>query len=39
VEAGASVNIPDRGGATPLALAKAHGFREMVVVLERAGAR
>ena len=39
VEAGANVNIPDRGGATPLALARGRGYREMVAVLERAGAR
>ena len=39
VDAGADVNIPDRSGATPLALAKARGYREMVVILERAGAR
>ncbi len=39
VGAGADVNIPDRSGATPLALAKARGYREMVVILERAGAR
>jgi ankyrin repeat protein len=39
VEGGADVNVPDRGGATPLALARARGFRDMVVVLERAGAR
>ena len=39
VEAGADVNVPDRGGATPLALARTRGFRDMVVVLERAGAR
>ena len=39
VEAGADVNLPDRSGATPLALARARGFREMVVVLQRAGAR
>ena len=39
VAAGADVNIPDRSGATPLALAKARGYREMVAILERAGAR
>ena len=39
VEAGADVNVPDRNGATPLALAKARGYRDMVVILQRAGAR
>jgi ankyrin repeat protein len=39
VDAGANVNLPDRGGATPLALARGRGYREMVTILERAGAR
>ena len=39
VEAGANVNLADRSGATPLALARARGYREMVAILERAGAR
>jgi ankyrin repeat protein len=39
VEAGANVNLADRNGTTPLALARGRGFREMVVLLERAGAR
>jgi len=39
VEAGANVNLPDRSGATPLALARARGYGEMVAVLTRAGAR
>jgi hypothetical protein len=39
VDAGANVNLPDRGGTTPLALAKARGHREMVVILEAARAR
>ena len=39
VEAGANVNLPDRGGATPLALARARGFEPMASVLARAGAR
>jgi ankyrin repeat protein len=39
VDAGANVNLADRNGATPLALARGRGFREMVVLLERAGAR
>jgi uncharacterized protein len=39
VAAGANVNIADRGGATPLTLARARGYREMVGLLEKAGAR
>jgi ankyrin repeat protein len=39
VEAGANVNLADRGGTTPLALAKARGYREMVAILSAAGAR
>ena len=39
IEAGANVNLADRNGITPLALARGRGFREMVVMLERAGAR
>jgi uncharacterized protein len=39
VEAGANVTIADRGGATPLTLAKRRGFTEMVAILEKAGAR
>ena len=39
VEAGASSKLADRNGATPLALAKARGYREMVAILEQAGAR
>ena len=39
VDAGANVNLPDRQQASPLALAKSRGFREMVAILERAGAR
>jgi uncharacterized protein len=38
VEAGANVNIPDGNGATPLALARGRGYREMVAILEKAGA-
>jgi hypothetical protein len=39
VKAGADVNIPDRGGVTPLAHARARGFAAMVRILEAAGAR
>ena len=39
VQAGANVNLADRNGATPLALAKGRGYSEMVKILEAAGAR
>jgi uncharacterized protein len=39
VEAGADVNIADGSGATPLRLARSRGYREMVAILEKAGAR
>lgn len=39
VEAGANVNLADRNGATPLQLAKARGYANMVAILEKAGAR
>jgi len=39
VDAGANVNLADRSGMTPLALAKARGYGEMVALLEKAGAR
>ena len=39
VEAGANVNLADREGRTPLALARSRGYREMVAILEKAGAR
>jgi ankyrin repeat protein len=39
VEAGANVNIPDGSGATPLTLARSRGYREMVAILEKAGAK
>ena len=39
VDAGANVNLPDRGGMTPLHLAEGNGYREMVMILEQAGAR
>ena len=39
VEAGASVNIADRSGATPLTLAKNRGYAAMVAILDKAGAK
>ena len=39
VDAGANPNLADRGGATPLALARGRGYRDMAAILERAGGR
>ncbi len=39
VEAGASHTLTDRNGNTPLRLAKGRGYRAMVDILEKAGAR
>ena len=39
VDAGASLKLTDRGGNTPLALAKGRGYAGMVAILEKAGAR
>ena len=39
VKAGANVNLADRAGSTPLTLAKARGYAEMVKILTAAGAR
>jgi ankyrin repeat protein len=39
VEAGANVNIPDGSGSTPLKLANNRGYKQMVEILERAGAK
>ena len=37
VDAGANVNLADRGGSTPRELASRRGYREMVVLLEPRG--
>ena len=39
LEAGADTRLADRAGNTPLMLANGRGFREMVQMLEAAGAR
>ncbi len=39
VKAGANLQLKDRQGNTPLALAKSRGYKEMVQMLERAGAK
>jgi hypothetical protein len=39
VKAGANVNLADRNGTTPLALARGRGYAEMVKILETAGAK
>lgn len=39
IDAGANLQLTDRSGQTPLALAKARGFTAMVSMLEKAGAR
>jgi uncharacterized protein len=39
VRAGANVNLADRAGATPLTLATARGYSEMVRILEASGAK
>lgn len=39
VEAGADVNISDGSGSTPLKLAQSRSYREMVAILEKAGAK
>jgi len=39
IEAGANVNLPDRLGRTPLALAQARGYDAMAARLRQAGAR
>lgn len=39
VKAGANLNLADRNGNTPLTLAKGRGYKEMVAILEKAGAK
>jgi uncharacterized protein len=39
VDAKANVNLADRSGTTPLALARSRGYASMVAILENAGAR
>jgi uncharacterized protein len=39
VKAGANLNLADRGGQTPLKLARSRNYVEMVAILEQAGAR
>ena len=39
VDAGANLNIADRAGTTPLALARLRNYRAMVEILTKAGAR
>jgi ankyrin repeat protein len=39
VDAGANLQLADRSGRTPLQLAQARGFAEMVATLQAAGAR
>ena len=39
VDAGASLSLADREGRTPLALARARGYAEMIRILQGAGAR
>lgn len=39
VQAGAKLDIADRNGQTPLALARARGYKNMIQILEKAGAK
>ncbi|MGE0558549.1 MAG: ankyrin repeat domain-containing protein [Burkholderiales bacterium] len=39
VEAGASTRLTDRSGNTPLRLAQGRGYKQMVAILEKAGAK
>jgi ankyrin repeat protein len=38
VEAGANVNLADRNEQTPLSIARSRGYKEMVLILQHAGA-
>ncbi|MEO5967561.1 MAG: ankyrin repeat domain-containing protein, partial [Ferruginibacter sp.] len=39
VDAGSSVNIPDKNGISPLQHAKKRGYKNIVSILEKAGAK
>lgn len=39
IDAGANIDIPDGRGSTPLTLARNRGYREMVEILEKSGAK
>ena len=39
VKAGANLNLADRNGNTPLMLARGRGYKDMVAILEKAGAK
>jgi len=39
VQGGADLNLPDRQGVRPLALARAHGYARIAQILEQAGAK
>ncbi len=39
IDAGANLQLADRSGNTPLKLARGRGYREMVAILEKAGAK
>jgi ankyrin repeat protein len=39
VKAGANLTLADRTGNTPLTLARGRGYKDMVAILEKAGAR
>ena len=39
IDSGANLQLKDRSGQTPLALARSRGYSAMVAMLEKAGAR